>query len=44
MQLGYKINLAKTLAGVKEELKNPEEPDGFFKRVFTLELPVDDNS
>ena len=38
MQLGYKINLAKTLAGVKEELKNPEEPDGFFKRV------LDDNS
>ena len=44
MQLGYKMNLAKVLAGVKEELKKPDEPDGYFKRVFTLELPVDDGS
>ena len=44
MQLGYKMNLAKSLAGVKEELKKPEEPDGYFKRVFTLDLPVDNDS
>jgi len=43
MQLGYKMNLAKTLAGVKEELIKPDEPDGYFKRVFTLDLPVEDS-
>ena len=43
VQLGYKMNLAKVIAGVKEELKKPEERDGYFKRVFTLDLPVDDN-
>ena len=44
MQLGYKMNLAKVLAGVKENLKKPDESDGYFKRVFTLELPVTDDS
>ena len=43
MQLGYKMNLAKTLARVKEELKIPDESDEYFKRAFTLELPVDDD-
>ena len=43
MQLKYKMNLAKSLAGVKEEFKQPDEPDGYFKQVFALDLPVQDD-
>ncbi len=34
MQLGYKMNLAKHLAKVKDDFLEPTEPSDYFKRVF----------
>ena len=34
MQIGYKKNLAKNLAGIKNDLQVPLEPSEYFKRVF----------
>jgi len=34
MQLGYKMNLAKNLANVKDDFLEPTEPSDYFKRVF----------
>jgi 4-hydroxybutyryl-CoA dehydratase/vinylacetyl-CoA-Delta-isomerase len=34
MQLGYKKNLAKNLAGIKNDLEEPKEDSNYFKRVF----------
>jgi len=36
MQLGYKKNLAKKLASVKDDIEEPNEPSGYFKRVFKI--------
>ena len=36
MQLGYKMNLAKHLAKVKDDFQEPQEPSEYFKRVFKV--------
>lgn len=36
MQLIHKKNLAKRLAGVKDDFEDPEEPSDYFKRVFRI--------
>ncbi len=36
MQLGYKKNLAKNLAGVKDDYEEPTENSEYFKRVFKI--------
>ena len=36
MQLGYKMNLAKNLAKVKDDFLEPTEPSDYFKRVFKI--------
>jgi 4-hydroxybutyryl-CoA dehydratase/vinylacetyl-CoA-Delta-isomerase len=36
MQLGYKMNLAKNLAGVKGDNDDPTENSEYFKRVFKI--------
>jgi len=36
MQLGYKMNLAKNLAKVKDDFIEPVEPSDYFKRVFKI--------
>jgi len=36
MQLGYKRQLAKNLAGVKNDDEDMDEPSEYFKRVFKL--------
>ncbi len=36
MQLGYKKNLAKNLAKVKDDFEDPKENSDYFKRVFKL--------
>jgi len=36
MQLGYKMNLAKNLASVKDDFLEPTEPSDYFKRVFKI--------
>ena len=36
MQLGYKMNLAKHLAKVKDDFQEPVEPSDYFKRVFKV--------
>jgi 4-hydroxybutyryl-CoA dehydratase/vinylacetyl-CoA-Delta-isomerase len=36
MQLGYKKNLAKHLANVKDDFDEPQEPSEYFKRVFKI--------
>lgn len=36
MQLGYKMNLAKNLAKVKDDFLEPIEPSDYFKRVFKI--------
>jgi len=36
MQLGYKMNLAKHLAKVKDDFQEPHEPSEYFKRVFKV--------
>jgi len=36
MQLGYKMNLAKNLANVKDDFQEPNEPSDYFKRVFKI--------
>ncbi len=36
MQLGYKRQLAKNLAGIKDDDEDMEEPSDYFKRVFKL--------
>ena len=36
MQLGYKMNLAKNLANVKDDFIEPAEPSEYFKRVFKI--------
>ncbi len=36
MQLGYKMNLAKHLAKVKDDFLEPSEPSDYFKRVFKI--------
>ena len=37
MQLGYKKQLAKDLAKVKDDSEEPNENSEYFKRVFKLE-------
>jgi 4-hydroxybutyryl-CoA dehydratase/vinylacetyl-CoA-Delta-isomerase len=34
MQIGYKKNLAKKLAGITNDIEDPSEPSGYFKRIF----------
>jgi 4-hydroxybutyryl-CoA dehydratase/vinylacetyl-CoA-Delta-isomerase len=34
MQVGYKKNLAKNLAGITNDVEEPKEPSDYFKRVF----------
>ena len=34
MQVGYKKNLAKNLAGITNDIEEPSEPSDYFKRVF----------
>jgi 4-hydroxybutyryl-CoA dehydratase/vinylacetyl-CoA-Delta-isomerase len=34
MQVGYKKNLAKNLAGITNDVEEPNEPSDYFKRVF----------
>jgi 4-hydroxybutyryl-CoA dehydratase/vinylacetyl-CoA-Delta-isomerase len=34
MQVGYKKNLAKNLAGITNDSEEPNEPSDYFKRVF----------
>ncbi len=34
MQIGYKKNLAKKLAGIENDLEEPVEQSDYFKRVF----------
>ena len=34
MQIGYKKNLAKNLAGITNDIEEPNEPSDYFKRVF----------
>lgn len=36
MQLGLKKNLAKNLAGIDNDVEEPEEPSDYFKRVFKI--------
>ena len=36
MQLGYKMNLAKNLANVKDDFQEPEEHSDYFNRVFKI--------
>jgi 4-hydroxybutyryl-CoA dehydratase/vinylacetyl-CoA-Delta-isomerase len=36
MQLGYKKNLAKNLAGITNDIEEPKEPSEYFKRVFKI--------
>lgn len=36
MQMGYKMNLAKKLAGIKNDIEEPQEPSEYFKRVFKI--------
>ena len=36
MQLGYKKNLAKNLANIKDDFEEPQEPSDYFKRVFKI--------
>ncbi|MFQ5573818.1 MAG: 4-hydroxyphenylacetate 3-hydroxylase C-terminal domain-containing protein, partial [Nitrosopumilaceae archaeon] len=36
MQLGYKMNLAKNLAKVKDDFQEPAELSDYFKRVFKI--------
>ncbi len=36
MQLGYKMNLAKNLANVKDDFLEPTEPSSYFERVFKI--------
>jgi 4-hydroxybutyryl-CoA dehydratase/vinylacetyl-CoA-Delta-isomerase len=36
MQLGYKRQLAKNLAGVKNDDEPMDEPSDYFKRVFKI--------
>lgn len=36
MQLGYKKNLAKNLAGIKDDIEEPQEKAEYFKRVFKI--------
>ena len=36
MQLGLKKNLAKNLAGIDNDIEEPEEPSDYFKRVFKI--------
>ncbi len=36
MQLGYKMNLAKNLANIKNDIEDPDEPSDYFKRVFKI--------
>lgn len=36
MQLGFKKNLAKNLAGIKNDIEEPEENSEYFKRVFKI--------
>ena len=36
MQLGYKKNLAKHLANVKDDFEEPQENSEYFKRVFKI--------
>lgn len=36
MQLGYKMNLAKHLASVKDDFQEPAEQSDYFKRVFKI--------
>ncbi len=38
MQLGYKRNLAKHLANVKDDFEEPKENSEYFKRVFKLDF------
>jgi len=37
MQIGYKKNLAKKLAGIKNDIEEPEEHSEYFKRIFKIE-------
>ncbi len=34
MQIGYKKNLAKKLAGITNDIEEPNEPSGYFNRIF----------
>ena len=34
MQIGYKKNIAKKLAGITNDIEKPSEPSGYFKRIF----------
>jgi 4-hydroxybutyryl-CoA dehydratase/vinylacetyl-CoA-Delta-isomerase len=34
MQVGYKMNLAKNLAGITNDVVEPKEHSDYFKRVF----------
>ncbi|NNM02190.1 MAG: 4-hydroxybutyryl-CoA dehydratase, partial [Nitrosopumilus sp.] len=34
MQMGYKMNLAKNLAGISNDIVEPKEHSDYFKRVF----------
>jgi 4-hydroxybutyryl-CoA dehydratase/vinylacetyl-CoA-Delta-isomerase len=34
MQIGYKKNLAKNLAGVTNDIEEPKEPSDYFDRIF----------
>jgi 4-hydroxybutyryl-CoA dehydratase/vinylacetyl-CoA-Delta-isomerase len=34
MQIGYKKNLAKNLAGITNDIEKPNEPSDYFNRVF----------
>jgi 4-hydroxybutyryl-CoA dehydratase/vinylacetyl-CoA-Delta-isomerase len=36
MQMGYKKNLAKNLAGIKDDFEEPKENSGYFNRVFKI--------
>jgi 4-hydroxybutyryl-CoA dehydratase/vinylacetyl-CoA-Delta-isomerase len=38
MQLGYKRQLAKNLAGVKGDDEEMQEPSDYFKRVFKINM------
>ena len=39
MQLGYKMDLAKRIAGVGGEASGAAEDDGYFARVFDVNEP-----
>jgi 4-hydroxybutyryl-CoA dehydratase/vinylacetyl-CoA-Delta-isomerase len=34
MQVGYKKNLAKNLAGITNDIEEPKEQSDYFKRIF----------